>query len=511
LCEMIRMKISMLPIVACFAFLVSSGQSKPETYDQLRNHIFTQKELQEDFIYLRKALEETHPGLYRYTTQGQMTRRMDSLYRSLTDMKFHDYYLKIASFIASIRCAHSTTQPAGDWFAKIPSYTLFPFTAILIKEKIYLYANLSDNVAIKPGFELVSINGNRADSVRNFIFNHLSSDGYIESLKRITLGGNRFMLFYNMFIGQPDSFAIVCKDLQEKEVSLTLPAVPASIVQKKYTSNPANKQLIKINAPRMKKLRKSWRLELKKDHNAAVLTIHRFDGGKTGDEAKKKMKDFMDESIKTISKNNISNLIIDLRDNSGGWDNQGQELFTYLIDKPLRYYQRFHMVTDSSEFLKLSSVSKEELANIKNILVKEQDGTYTVKEEYNSTLALQHPKPNRFTGKVYFLIDGATGSAAAEFTAVAHSNKLGTFIGDETGGNYSGGNGGEFITLYLPNTKIKVGLPLMYYENAVEKPLQEGHGTIPDHYVPYTITDILKGRDTQLEFVLNLINQAKKG
>jgi len=184
-------------------------------------------------------------------------------------------------------------------------------------------------------------------------------------------------------------------------------------------------------------------------------------------------------------------------------------LFTYLIDTPAYYYRSFHAVTNSSDFLQFSSVSKEELKNIKNELTPEADGTFTVKEEYNATLLLQQPQPNRFKGKIYFLVDGVSGSTAAEFIAVAHSNRLGVFIGEECAGNYTGGNGGEFISLTLPLTRIQVSIPLLYYKNAVKQPAQEGRGTIPDYFVPYNIKDIVTGTDTQLNFTYQLIKKEK--
>lgn len=487
----------------------SSAQPRSQNYKTLREQVIPAKDLQEDFNYLRKALEETHPGLYRYNSREVMKHKMDSLYDLLSaEMKFQDYYLLLASLFSDIRCAHTTIQPAGDWMGLILRDKIFPFLAIVIQDRVYVTINASKDITIKPGFEFVAINGQPMDSIRRFIFHHLSADGYNESLKQRMIGDNKFIIFYNMLISQADSFHIVCRNLTGETAKVTVPAIPSSQINKLAAQNPVNKDISDIYGPRTKlNQKKPWRLEIHKEKDAAVLTIREFGGGKNAEEARKKMRDFMDESVDRLKKVSINNLIIDLRYNSGGWDHLGQELFTYLIDTPALFYQRFHTVTDNSEFLKFSSVSKEELANLKNELIPEKDGTFTVKEEYNSTLAIQHPKPNRFAGKVYFLVNGGTGSAAAEFTAVAHSNKLGLFIGEETGGNYTGGNGGEFISFSLPKTNIQVGIPLLYYHNAVNKPLQEGRGTIPDHYVPDNIEDILKGNDTQLNFAFDLIKK----
>jgi len=186
--------------------------------------------------------------------------------------------------------------------------------------------------------------------------------------------------------------------------------------------------------------------------------------------------------MKTLHEKNIKNLIIDLRYNGGGWDIQGVELYTYLMDKPTRCYQRLHSITDSTEFFKLSDLSSEDLKQIKTELKKEADGTFSVREEKSDQLKIQSPKPNRFTGTVYVLGNGA----------------------------YEGGNGGSYLNFALPHSKFKVGIPLLYYNNAVTEPKQKGFGTKPDHYVPNKSDDLLRGYDTQLEFTLGLIRTKGK-
>ena len=80
-------------------------------------------------------------------------------------------------------------------------------------------------------------------------------------------------------------------------------------------------------------------------------------------------------------------------------------------------------------------------------------------------------------------------------------------VGDEAGGAYEGGNGASFIHVELPNSKIQVGTPLLYYDNAVKPVLQKGRGTMPDYVVPPQLEDILIGRDIQFEFVKDLIRK----
>jgi hypothetical protein len=176
-------------------------------------------------------------------------------------------------------------------------------------------------------------------------------------------------------------------------------------------------------------------------------------------------------------------------------------------DKPIKYYKRLHAITNSSEFLEYSDLSVDDRDNLKNELRLEADGTYSLIEDENSNLRLQYPKPNRFKGQVYVLMNERSYSTASEFLAVCKSNKVGIMVGEEAGGVYEGGNGASFIHLSLPNSKIQVGTPLVYYDNAVNPPEQKGRGAIPDYRILGQPEDLVTGYDRQMEFVKELIRK----
>ncbi len=488
-------------------FAVAQAQPNKTLTDSLRDKVLSPAAMQSDFRYLRRALQETHPGLYRYRTREEMSHEMDSVDALLNrDMSFYSYYRLLAALMADIRCAHSGILPRRNLMGVLAAGRGFPYGVIYVGNHAYVTLSAAPDTIVKPGYEILSINGLAIDSVTAILLGHLWSDGYIVTGKLRTLADAFFCFYYYLFVDQPDYFSITCKGPTGLIVNVKEDAVSFADYENIAAANPVNAAMLKIYGPRSRLNRaKPQRLDIHKEQDAAVMTIRSFGIGRTGDQAVEKMTDFWKKSIKEIRDKKVGNLIIDLRDNPGGWDNEGEVLFTYLIDSPAYYYRRFHLVTDSSEFLQLSSISKEELKHLKDELIPEKDGTFTVKEEYNKTLARQYPQKDRFTGRVYFLVNGGSASSAGEFSAVAHSNKLGVFVGEETQGNYTGGNGGEFIPLVLPQTRIFVNIPLLYYDNAVVTPAQVGRGTIPDYFVPYNIKDILSGTDTQLNFIYGLI------
>ena len=106
-------------------------------------------------------------------------------------------------------------------------------------------------------------------------------------------------------------------------------------------------------------------------------------------------------------------------------------------------------------------------------------------------------------------MNGRSASTTAEFTAATHINKIAIFIGEESGGAYHGGNGGDFASLILPNSKIVVEVPLSKYVMNSKEPMNIGRGTLPDYIVNTSMQDILELRDPQLEFALKLIKKKR--
>jgi len=186
---------------------------------------------------------------------------------------------------------------------------------------------------------------------------------------------------------------------------------------------------------------------------------------------------FLDTSFTELMHKKIEKLIIDLRDNGGGDDTNGALLYSYLTAKPFPYYTS------------LNSNKKE------------------VKDHPN--LTIQQPKENNFKGKVEFLISGKSFSGAAEFSSIAKSNSRGLFIGEETGGGYYGNTSGSKITLILPNSKIRVNIPLYKYVMAVKKSQYKDRGIIPDYTIVPTIQDFIQHKDVQMDLAIKLMNERK--
>ena len=96
-------------------------------------------------------------------------------------------------------------------------------------------------------------------------------------------------------------------------------------------------------------------------------------------------------------------------------------------------------------------------------------------------------------------------SAASELVALTHGSKRAVIIGEETGGCYYGAKGGRFINLILPNSQLKVRIPLIRIYTDVPEDFvcqPKGRGTRPDYDIKLTVDEVRAKKDVQLEAAL---------
>jgi C-terminal processing protease CtpA/Prc len=114
-----------------------------------------------------------------------------------------------------------------------------------------------------------------------------------------------------------------------------------------------------------------------------------------------------------------------------------------------------------------------------------------------------------YQGKIYVLMNGYCVSAAGEFIGHLKNIKRSIFIGQEAGGNPVIFTGGVSLPIDLPHTRITGTVPLQLVEmNVTQK--NNGHGVRPDYEIAPTISDIMEGKDVEMELALELIRKRQK-
>ena len=133
--------------------------------------------------------------------------------------------------------------------------------------------------------------------------------------------------------------------------------------------------------------------------------------------------------------------------------------------------------------------------------IKRDDRFYDLLPEKTEASVIA-PTGKRYRGKVGVLIGPTNSSATFNFAQLVQRERLGVLVGEPTGGNRRGINGGAFFNVRLPASKLEVDLPLIGSFPAVA---QLDAGLTPDVREPITSDALALGRDDAMTQALALV------
>ncbi|MEM6738435.1 MAG: S41 family peptidase, partial [Bacteroidota bacterium] len=471
---------------------------------------YTSEQLLEDFKILKQGLETIHPGLYRYTHKNVMDSLFDQMENHLKmSLTYQEFYQKICRLVAQVKCQHTIAIPAPNELHRIikkgkffPLRVVWEFNTI----KAYSMFDFSSEASLPPGTRIISINGQAMESIYEELIPYFSSDGEILTNKHSRLQvGTDFQVWYYLLKGRPQMFQVELEGRDGEKFTKLYQSVTFRQWTKNYKKYNAHEDPeIKEYANYYKRKEKTNRSKPIRNEflsdDIALLTINNFDSHE--------FSSIVSEAFEEIERKGARNLIIDVRYNGGGSDILGRNLFSYLIQQPTAYFDSLYSsanISDTTFLFRYTDKNSEWYKQVLPMVEKMKDGRFATKPEVNEGLKWQQPSEHRFQGNVYILMNGRSASTTAEFTAAAHFNTLATFIGEESGGAYHGGHGGDFANLKLPNTKIDVQIPLTKYVMNSSEMRFKGRGTMPDYIVNETIEDFILLKDPHVELALKLI------
>ncbi len=490
------MKKHLLPILSLSFFslvlvvpVVTSGWQQPVVPEMLQPAA-----AQADFDLLRKAFEEAHTGLYRFTPKAEMDKHFAAqrakLNRALSKAEFYGFVMQT---LAPIRCGHTNAMPDEETVAQAGSTPMFPLRVILEGQRLIVLLNdTPDDRTIRPGMEISAINGHKTDELLKRLLAVLPADGDIETGKRVRLARN-FARNYWLLVEQATEFTVKAKDAAGQTVTAKLTGVAEA--ERAKNQNPINAET-QANLAKLEWSRDNLALRFLKDPEIAQIRIRSFGG--------RDYPQWMENTFKSLREKGTKTLILDLRGNGGGNDMYGAMLVSYLTDKPFRYFDHINLKTLTPTFKEHTNWDAATETELREGTTPNPAGGFLITAKGHPGVAEQPPGKYPFLGKVFVLIDGGTFSTAADFCAVTHHLKRATFIGEETGGGYYGNNSGVETMLTLPNSKVRVRLPMYEYWNAVPGYAHKRHGTRPDYLVETKAAQLLRGVDDGLDMALRL-------
>ncbi len=450
--------------------------------------------MQADLQLMHRVLDEGHPGMYRYTSKERFEALFDSVAQTLNrPMTQQEFFVAATPLVTALKDGHVKWMPRErkhyQYYYNLDK--LFPLELHFTGKQGHLVHDISGQSAIPLGSEILSINGlSVASLVEKLLPTVFFADGNSQAVKYLSL--DRFLPFYyGTYIGAAPRYEIAFKAPGSSEVKTAqVPSVTLETIQK-------------LEKEREKPKQSPIRVEYK-ENNTALLTIDHFNIYKNELDVEKVMKDIFWQ----INAKNTQNLIIDLRSNEGGIDKWGALLYSYLTDKRFKYYDSL-LVPKKAKFTFAEHIVwlPGMYPLYRKLISKTDGGNYTFR--FKKTLREQKPQKNNFKGDVYILTDGYSFSVTSEFCAIAHYHKRATFIGRETGGAYYGNTSGFHVPVKLPNTDLELAVPQWNYFMAVSGYPHKDRGILPDYPIEYTAEDIIRKRDVDMEFAMELIKSKR--
>jgi len=484
------------------SWLAASCSSSRKSYDPQKK--YPPAETRADYTLFRKILETTHPSIYWYTTKDSMDYYFDEVYKSLTDsmteIQFHD---RLSYVISKIDCGHTTMKGSRGFskYVDTASSKAFPFAMKFWSDTMVITANLRKNdPVLQRGTQVISINGYRARSLTDTLFNYITTDGYSINGKYQSLStGFSFASLYKNVLGLTDSINIHYLDNIgiERETWVKPYDFKADTMDKKTLSHgpPARGSGKKKEIPPL--YFSPINLQLDTVMKTGFMTVATFDHSNH-------LKKFFRKSFKELKKDHIKNLIIDVRSNGGGDAGLSTLLTRYIIDHKFKLADSLYTIKPPAEYKKYMQKSFLYGLLISLVTSKDKEGKYHFRyfEKHYYT-----PKTkNHFDGQVYILIGGNSFSATTLFAGDLKGQKNVTLVGEETGGGYYGNTAWIIPDVTLPNTGLRFRLPR--FRMVIDKErVKNGRGIMPDVWALPSVEAIREGQDFKAMKVKELISE----
>ena len=435
---------------------------------QLNAQSISQESLVEDLAYLTESIKKYNPALDIYNPE------FDSLSFSvinsveLDSYSIFDCYYKISQICALSNEGHFGIGTREDTLRQgilSDAFTTIPIQVRIFSDRLFIVADFSNEQVLAKGDEILTVNGMSSNSILKKLLDVTPSDGEIRSYAFRKIEGG-FPSKYHYFIEQTETFELTILDEEGKERTANLRGLVLS---------EQIKNVEKYYGDRKKKSAADedgfYTLDINDDY--ALLTLPSFDFRRVN-KYEVKSKKMYEAIFRELRDKKVGNLVIDLRDNTGGRNEFADDMIPFILQVPTS--DKHYKQTISWE----GKVKKYKMPKASKYL---------------------------FDGSIYVFVNGKTYSAGSSLARYLKEYGNATIIGTESGTRYEGFAAGSSHEINLPNTGLEIRIPRYHidYPQSVKQKTRN-RGLLPDHEIEGTIEAYLEERDLYVEVLKSLFN-----
>ena len=438
---------------ALLGIALSAGAASAAGVAKADEARFAPEELRADFAQMYGGLKGAHFDLYAFTPQLDLDRRYAQLLGRIDrPMTRLEAKVLFELFAAQVRMGHTRIDsPAAEWSAYRKSGGRgFPLQIRIVDDRVYVAANLSSVDAIRPGDEIMGLNGQPILSWLERTERHVSAE---TSYMAHSLMEYDFAIYLWVELGAREAFELVTRRGGSPALRTRLPARTAAEMETARTLQPA---VLDLESP----LREARLL----DDGVSYLRPGPFYNteAKTGAEEwdLSTFREFIDHSFEGFLQAGATRLIIDLRGNPGGDNLFSDVMVSWFADKPFRFASQFKIkVSEQSIAANAARIAHDaEAAGPVSRQFADLYARSRIGEVVDFDIPEASPRAGkRFAGKVFVVIDRQSYSNAVAVAALVQDYHFGVIVGEATSDMAT--TYGAMEQFALAHTGLLVGYP----------------------------------------------------
>jgi len=443
-----------IAIISAVAYSHFTKQATYEFKEQISaNTVMTKEEMEIDLNYLIDSLKDVHPKTVNGFSEEQ-SYIIEKAYEKIQDpITAGEFYFVLNEIICSLKDAHTMI-----WINTTRDDRVIDLPVVWLKDGMYVNKNTTD---LKKGDKIVSVGGKTESELLSDLKKIIPAENlqWVKVMGIINITKEPFLNYLKLI--DNDHVDIVVQR-NNKKITIKLPLINQT-------------EFIKQSS----RLWVSYTIDAENS-----LGVFRLDKCIYNDVYKTTLENF----FKEVAINNIRNIAIDLRKNTGGDSQVINEFMRYIdIDEYLFYTGDIRFSKQASEqrgYIKKSGYKSYPKRTIVNKKVSDKDLIYN--------------------GRIYVLTSSYTFSSGNWFAVVIRDNNLGTIVGEPTGNQPS--SYGDILRFQLPVSGFKfyVSHKKWVRPNTDNDP---ENSLYPDVEIYTTIEDILNEKDPQMEKLIKIISK----